>query len=190
MLHTTFARARKHNACMDSYRKMAKALGGISKYGKDTPIPLDKVLEVCGLVDAIWALRCTAEDSENFRIEFACRCAEHVLHIYEEKYPDDKRPRLAIEAARACITDKSPAAWAAARAAGDAAWAAARAVSDAAWAADDAAWAADDAAWAAARAAWSADDAAWAAASVTATEEEWQKQTFLKMLSEMPEEKK
>lgn len=31
---------------------------------------------------------------------YAADCAEHILHFFEEKYPDDKRPRLAIEAAR------------------------------------------------------------------------------------------
>jgi hypothetical protein len=31
---------------------------------------------------------------------FACDCAEHVLYLYERKYPDDKRPRAAIETAR------------------------------------------------------------------------------------------
>ena len=31
---------------------------------------------------------------------FAADCAERVLHIFEEKYPDDDRPRKAIEAAR------------------------------------------------------------------------------------------
>ena len=29
--------------------------------------------------------------------------AEQVLEIFEKKYPDDKRPRLAIEAARAVL---------------------------------------------------------------------------------------
>lgn len=31
---------------------------------------------------------------------WAANCAEHVLHIFEESYPDDKRPRLAIAALR------------------------------------------------------------------------------------------
>jgi len=38
---------------------------------------------------------------------FACDCAERVLHIFEEKYPDDKRPREAIEVARAYANDKA-----------------------------------------------------------------------------------
>ena len=131
MLSTTFNLAHKANACTSGYKKLAEYLGGIEKYGKDTPIPLTTVLESNGLDDTIWALRCTIEPSEDILIEFVCRCAEHVLHFYEDKYPKDKRPRLAIKAARVCITDKSPAARAAAR---DAAWAAGDA-RDAAWAA-------------------------------------------------------
>lgn len=124
MLNTTFARAHQAEACIRSYKKMGAALGGIARYGRDTPIPLDKIVEVCGLQDAIWTLRCTIEPSENMLIEFACRCANHTLHFYEDKYPDDKRPRLAIEAARLCITDKSQAAGATAWDAWNAAWAA------------------------------------------------------------------
>jgi hypothetical protein len=33
--------------------------------------------------------------------EWAADCAEHSLPIFEQRYPDDKRPRQAIEAARA-----------------------------------------------------------------------------------------
>jgi hypothetical protein len=31
---------------------------------------------------------------------WAADCAEHVLHCFEEKYPDDDRPRKAVEACR------------------------------------------------------------------------------------------
>jgi hypothetical protein len=90
---------------------------------------------------------------------FAADCAERVLPLFEDKYPQDDRPRKAIEAARAYargeIRDAArDAAWAAAwDAAGVAAWAAARA-------------AARNAARAAARAA--AGDAARDAARVAA----------------------
>jgi hypothetical protein len=92
---------------------------------------------------------------------FACRVAEDVLPLYEAKYPDDDRPRKAIETARRYADGQATdgeldAAW-------DAAWAAARdAARAAAWVA---AWAAArDAARAAARAAAqaAAQDAAWA----------------------------
>ena len=98
-------------------------------------------------------------DERNARL-FAADCAEHVLPIFEKKYPKDDRPRKAIEAAREFARGEidADAAGAAGDAAWDAAWAAARAAGDAAW---DAAWAARDAAWAAARAA--AGDAGTAA---------------------------
>jgi len=82
--------------------------------------------------------------------------AEQVIDIYEKKYPNDKRPRNAIEAAKKCIGLKGAAARDAAGAAEVAAWAA----EVAAWAA----WAAGDAAGDAAWAAWAAGDAAGDAA--------------------------
>jgi hypothetical protein len=36
-------------------------------------------------------------------VSYAVYAAEQVIDIYEAKYPDDKRPRLAIEAAKKCI---------------------------------------------------------------------------------------
>ena len=107
--------------------------------------------------------------------EAAIRIALDVLPIYEKRYPEDERPRKAIETKQLWLdgnaSDEELAAArdAAREAARDAARGAAR---DAAWAAAwDAAWAAAwDAAWAAARgAAWAAArgaarDAAWAAA--------------------------
>ena len=125
---------------------------------------------------------CTGWDERTARL-FACDCAEHVLSLYEAKYPDDGRPRKAIETARRYaegkaaveeLTDVWAAAWAAAEDAAEdaaeaAAWAAARAAARAAaW---DAAW---DAAGAAAEDA--ARAAAWAAAWAAAldVERQWQ----------------
>lgn len=83
---------------------------------------------------------------------FAADCAERVLHVFESQYPDDDRPRKAIETARRYargvaseeeLDTARTAAWSAARsgsaarsAALSAAWAAAR---SAAWAAGSAA---------------------------------------------------
>ena len=137
MLNTTFKKLHEAGACTSGYRKLAEHLGGVNKYGDEVTIPLSEILKSNGLDDAVWCLRATIEPAENYIIEFACRCAEHVLVNYEKLYPDDKRPRQAIEAARVCITDKST--HAAAHAAADAA-------ADAAYAAHDADAAAHDAA--------------------------------------------
>jgi len=103
------------------------------------------------------------------RIRYAVFAAEQVLDIFEKQYPGDKRPRLAIEAARMVIKNDVPKTRDAALAAGNAAGASgatgdAGATEDAAWAAAWAAGAAGaaGAAWAAAGAAGAAG-AAWAA---------------------------
>jgi len=89
---------------------------------------------------------------------YAIFAAEQVINIYEKKYPENKRPREAIEAAKKCVKDPSDDNKKAAAAAYAAAYAAA---ADAAYAA-----AAVAAAYAAAAAAYA--DAAYAAAAVAA----------------------
>ena len=106
-------------------------------------------------------------------IKYAIFAAKKVLHIYEEKYPKDKRPRLAIEAAERYLKDPSKenaiaadaAARAAARAAAYAAVRAAAANAAYAAAAANAAYAAAYAAYAANAAAAYAANAAYAAAA-------------------------
>jgi len=88
--------------------------------------------------------------------------AEQALPIFEKKYPEDNRPRKAIEAAKAVIENDTVGTRAAADAA---AYAAAYAAADAAADAAAAAYAAADAAAASAAAAYAADAAAYAAAA-------------------------
>ena len=135
---------------------------------------------------------------------FACDCAEHVLYLYERDYPEDMRPRNAIETARRYASGQATKEeLSAARAAAcDATREAARdAARNAAWAAAcDAACAADgaavcDAAWAAACAA--VCDAAWAAACAAAghaacaaawdAERKWQAAKLLGMIRHQSE---
>ena len=111
-------------------------------------------------------------DARKWRL-LACDYAERVLPIYEQKYPNDARPRATIEVARRYANGKTDfeemdAARTAAR---TAAWAAAR---------DAAGAAARDAARDAARA------AAWAAArdAARAAEKEWQGQRLMEYLRE------
>lgn len=98
---------------------------------------------------------------------FACDCAERVLHLYEDKHPDDSRPRDAIAVARR--------------------FAVGNATRDELLAACGAAAAARDAARDArdARAAWgAASAAAWAAESAAArdAEREWQTSRLIQCL--------
>jgi hypothetical protein len=109
--------------------------------------------------------------NETTMVLFAADCAEAVLHLFEDRFPGDDRPRKAIEAARACSRGEIDAAEAA-----GAAWAAGAAeAAGAARAAEaaEAAWAARaaEAAWAP-RAAGAAEaaEAAWAAEAAGAAE--------------------
>lgn len=93
----------------------------------------------------LWALSKFQLLDERIARQFAVDCAERVLPIYETRYPNDNRPRIAIEAARRCIDDHSTEADKARTAACSAARRAARS------AAESAAWnAARSAAWSAA----------------------------------------
>ena len=55
----------------------------------------------------IWALNKFGIFDEKIARRFACDCTRHTLHFFEDKYPEDKRPRLAIEASERTIEDQS-----------------------------------------------------------------------------------
>ena len=100
-------------------------------------------------------------------VEYAIFAAEQVIDIFDKKYPDDKRPRLAIDAAKKCLENPSAENKKAAAAADYAAAAASYAA--ASYAAYAAAYAAYAAVYAAASyAAYAAYAAVYAAASYAA----------------------
>jgi hypothetical protein len=126
--------------------------------------------------------------SEQYQRRYVCDCAEHVLPLYEAKYPNDTRPRQAIDVARRfafgqASPDELHTAKVAAKAAADAVeaaewvvWAAAAVVA-AADAVEMAAWAgaAVAAADAVEAAAWAwAAEAAVAVSAGRSREENWQ----------------
>jgi hypothetical protein len=138
-----------------------------NKYGKKTTLEIlaKDLVEEYKYNWLSWFITKNLNKDDNVR--YAIFAAELVIHIFEEKYPNDDRPRKAIQAAKDYLETKSAIAGDA-LAAGDAAGDAALAARDAAWAAGDAAGAAalaaGDAALAARDAAWAAGDAAGAAA--------------------------
>ena len=174
MLTTSFKLLHDAHACTERYTHLARALGGIRKYGRTKLIPIARILEVNGLDDALWALRAVSPkqgvERDRFARLYACWCVRRVWHLLT-----DERSRRAVEIAERYATGGATAAEldAAGEAARAAAWDAAGA---AAWAAaGEAAWdAAGDAARAAARAAaWdAAGEAARAAARAAARDEQ------------------
>ncbi len=99
-LTTSFNALCKAGACEEGYKKLAKALGGVRKYGASVEINLLTILESNGFDDAVWSLRATVQDSDVTKRLIAADFAETVLHIFESKRPGDDRPRKAIQAAR------------------------------------------------------------------------------------------
>ena len=160
-LQTTLNIIRAAKPCADGWEKLLKSLP--ADIDHDAPISFLHILESNGLHDALWALRCVLPSQEKQRDcearLFACDCAESVLHIFEAKFPDDKRPRACIETARRfAFGDATMAELATARAA-----------------ARDA-----TAAWgASAASAASAATAAWAASAARAAENDKQKAQFI-----------
>ena len=124
-----------------------------------------KIYRLCPRADwLIWLLRRTDNITKPQAVEMAIKFAAPALARFEKKYPDDKRPRAALDAAKAWLANPTEAnkilasaARCEARKAANGIWSIYYAAADAAAAADaDAAAAADAAADAAAAAA-----AAW-----------------------------
>src|SRR6056300_702594 len=57
-------------------------------------------LENVPVSDKFWLLLRNEFIPENDLHELGCKFAESVLHLYEEQYPNDQRPRQAIETKR------------------------------------------------------------------------------------------
>uniref|UniRef100_A0A6H1ZGZ0 Uncharacterized protein n=2 Tax=viral metagenome TaxID=1070528 RepID=A0A6H1ZGZ0_9ZZZZ len=107
--------------------------------------------------------------NKNQRVRYAIYAASLVLKYYEDCYPDDDRPRKAIQAAKKYLKNKNIWSARSAAASAESAWSAASAESaaSAAWSAASAAWSAA-ARSAAASVAASVASAAWSAAARSA----------------------
>ncbi len=128
---------QKEHACPSSLEHVCKNeyIGlGITNF-------IDKLIKNNRFNDAIWLITHYMNKEQN--VKWTIFIAEQVLHTFEEKYPNDKRPREAIQAAKEYL--KNPCEKTKTKAAADAAaYAAADAAADAAY--DAAAYAAADAA--------------------------------------------
>jgi hypothetical protein len=131
---TTLNKIKAHSPCGSGWDILLNYLGKTK--ADNEPLSIATIIQSNGIKDAVWALRAVEGKDKEIRL-FAADCAESDLHIYENKYPNDDRPRKAIQAARDYANgvigkDELAAASDAAFAASDAACDAARAAS---WAA-------------------------------------------------------
>ena len=96
-MKTTLNKIRKHEPCSSSWDRLLKHLGKTK--ADDDPLEIKTILDALGIEDAVWALRAVDNHGKEIRL-FACDCAENVLNLFEMKFPNDNRPRKAIETAR------------------------------------------------------------------------------------------
>jgi hypothetical protein len=190
-ISTTLKRIRKHSPCETSWRKLLAGLGKTK--ADDEPLPYARIVEICGLDDALWATRAAPDYEREWRL-YAVACARRVVHLnpdprvaaaldlaerYAHGQATDEELAAAREAALEAVQNAEDAASEAARAAFGAA-------AEAAWVA------AAEAAWVASAEAERA--AGWAAASkaaeeaARAAEREWQRQTFVTLVGVPSEE--
>jgi len=95
--NTTHKKIKKPRPFQIDWQRLLNRLG--LERADQKPLPLITILESNGLADAITALKAVKPKYGNAVRLFAAGCAKHVLHIFEEEFPDDQRPRQAIEAA-------------------------------------------------------------------------------------------
>jgi hypothetical protein len=82
---------------MNNEFKRMQELAGLTEIKINQPNPLNYLLNLQSKIKA------TEDPLE--KLSLAIQSAEKVLFIWEEKYPDDKRPRKAIEAAKAYLAN-------------------------------------------------------------------------------------
>ena len=138
-LTTTLRLLRAHKACASRYAHLRRALG--EGYGDNTSITIERILDLNGMDDALWALQATEQPEEAERLarliacDFACSTPLRDGRVTYDLLTNE-RSRRAIEVAHAFayggasqteLIAASAAAWDAARAAAwDASWDAAR----------------------------------------------------------------
>ena len=128
MITTTLNKIRKHSPCAGSWEVLLKGLG--KSKADDEDLPILRILEICGLDDALWALRATDYEKKICRL-FAVFCARSVIHKTND-WRSVQAVNVAERYAHGMATEEQlSAAWdaacdAACAASCDAAWAAAR----------------------------------------------------------------
>ncbi len=101
---TTLEQIRKYSLCEDGWEKLLKHLNKTK--ADDEPLKFSTILESNGISDALWCLRSLPEEYHGSIMHLAADYADRVLPLFEEKYPDDKRPREAIKAIRDFLDGK------------------------------------------------------------------------------------
>jgi len=81
MITTTLKKIQRHKPYASSWKALLRGLS--KKRVDDKPLPYSRIVEICGLSMALWAMRA----EPGYRpvwVRFACDCVRHVLHLHDE----------------------------------------------------------------------------------------------------------
>jgi hypothetical protein len=82
---------KRHNACEEA----------VEAFQSQSETDVIKILKKLIIINIDWAdWLIVRKMNKRQKIMYAVYAAEQVIHMYEQKYPDDTRPRKAIEAAK------------------------------------------------------------------------------------------
>jgi hypothetical protein len=118
MITTTLNRIRAHGPCADGWQKLLAGLGKTN--ADDEPLPFARILEINGILDALWCCRVEPQYAREWRL-FAVWSARQVQHLMT-----DPRSIAALDVAERHaqgqasdqeLAEAAGAAWAAAEAA-------------------------------------------------------------------------
>lgn len=78
------------------------------EFAKSCDFDFSKIYDTCQRGDwLLWLLRHAKLGDKHQFVQVACDCAAYVLNEFEQKYPKDRRPRQAIETARAWLNGRA-----------------------------------------------------------------------------------
>lgn len=103
-LTTTLNLIRAKSPCPSGYKILTRYLG--EGFSHDAEINLLTILDSNGVLDMLWCLCATEQDSKHIAVQMAIEFAELVLPIFEKSRPSDARPRQCIQATKDYLNGK------------------------------------------------------------------------------------
>lgn len=104
--YTTLNKIKKQFECHKFYKLLLQDLN--KQQPDDEPLPLIDILEKRGIEYALLCLRTLDDDYKLDIAKYAVECANDVIDIFENKYPNDNSPRNALEIAKYLLYSKNP----------------------------------------------------------------------------------
>lgn len=97
-MNTSLAKIKSNGPCLDRWKHLLEGLGKTK--ADDEPLSYIQILDINGLADAYWSLKCLEFEHDFIVRLYAARVAESWLPYYNAVYPKDKRVAECIRVAR------------------------------------------------------------------------------------------